>query len=486
MAYIYISSMSFASVIVSALLALAYVFLHRKSWRRSRSLPYPPGPKVTSMPADDAWVEYRKWGREYGELVYIEDRNILILNDSRVAIDLLEKRARIYSDRRMTPIMKLCGAEYNMGFTPYSDNWRRKRKLFQQNFRQSAVNRFHPDQYNKVNEFLRHLITTPDKFMQHTTALSQRIMFSALWGLDVKPEDPLAQNAVKGVSTMGQAFIPGAFPAIEQFPWLRFMPTWFPGCGFARVAEQCIRAVKEGNTIPFDMAMDNLKTGKGTSLIAELASKCEGDSTEIEAIKAMATTSYLGNANCLLPSDQKKINPSRYIAAADTTLSSISSFTLSMVLNPDVQAKGQEEIDRVVGTDRLPTLKTASLCHTSKQFTVKLCDCILRFLSDLSIVRLKMISILVIIFRKYVLQGCSVIPNIWVCVGRYMADNTVWLTIASVLATLNLHKLKDKQGKDISISEDYTSGFFRHPKPFQCSITPRTPYAEKLIIATAS
>jgi len=67
-----------------------------------------------------------------------------------------------------------------------------------------------------------------------------------------------------------------------------------------------------------------------------------------------------------------------------------------------------------------------------------------------------------------------------------MADNTVWLTIASVLATLNLHKLKDKQGNDISISEDYTSGFFRHPKPFQCSITPRTPYAEKLIIATAS
>ena len=36
-------------------------------------------------------------------------------------------------------------------------------------------------------------------------------------------------------------------------------------------------------------------------------------------------------------------------------MSSISSFFLSMVLHPDVQTKGQEEIDRVLGKDRLPT-----------------------------------------------------------------------------------------------------------------------------------
>ena len=83
-------------------------------------------------------------------------------------------------------------------------------------------------------------------------------MSSSLWGLDVHPEDPFAQNVAKSVLAMGQAFLPGAFPAIERFPWLRFMPSWFPGCEFARVAEQCLKTVKEANTIPFDMAMDNL------------------------------------------------------------------------------------------------------------------------------------------------------------------------------------------------------------------------------------
>jgi len=196
---------------------------------------------------------------------------------------------------------------------------------------------------------------------------------------------------------------------------------------------------------------------------------------------------------------------------------------LSMVLNPDVQAKGQEEIDHIVGTDRLPTFED----RLSLPYVEAIYREVMR-LHPPAPLGVEHSSIEDDFYLGYhIPKGCSVIPNIWamnrdpdvyprpddflperfldspgpftsindilaygfgrrVCIGRYMADNTVWLTIACVLATLNLRKPKDKQGNDISISEDYTSGFFRHPKPFQCSITPRTPYAEKFIIATAS
>lgn len=43
-----------------------------------------------------------------------------------------------------------------------------------------------------------------------------------------------------------------------------------------------------------------------------------------------------------------------------------------------------------------------------------------------------------------------------------MADNTVWMTIASVLATLTLRKAKDMEGNEIDIPEEYTSNFFRY------------------------
>jgi len=72
-----------------------------------------------------------------------------------------------------------------------------------------------------------------------------------------------------------------------------------------------------------------------------------------------------------------------------------------------------------------------------------------------------------------------------VCVGRYMADNTVWLAVVSVLATLDLRKAKDNEGKDIDILGEYCKTFFRHPLPYRSAITPRDLQARNLILATA-
>ncbi|KAE9382630.1 cytochrome P450 [Gymnopus androsaceus JB14] len=275
MAQISSTLLASSGLAASTMLALIYFFRRREE---HSTVSYPPGPKGATMPMYDTWVEFRNWGNEYGDLVYLPGMNLLILNHSRVAIDLLEKRGahllgpkQEYNGQTVNSHFR-CGGELNLALAPYSDNWRKNRKLFQQNFRQSTINRFHPDQYAKVHELLRQLITTPDKFMQHILALSQRTIFSTLYGLDVDPDDPIAQT---------------------------------------------------------------MKTGKGSSLIAELATKAEGNLAEITSIKAMGTTSIS--------------------AAADTTASAIDSFILAMVLHPDVQMKGQEEIDRVLGRDRLPT-----------------------------------------------------------------------------------------------------------------------------------
>lgn len=42
-------------------------------------------------------------------------------------------------------------------------------------------------------------------------------------------------------------------------------------------------------------------------------------------------------------------------AGSDTTADGISTFLMTMVTHPEVQKKAQEELDRVVGRDRLPT-----------------------------------------------------------------------------------------------------------------------------------
>ncbi|KAJ3936334.1 MAG: cytochrome P450 1 [Lentinula lateritia] len=418
---------------------------------------YPPGPKVVNMPTLNAWVKYRDWGNKYGDLVYLPKWNTLITNDAGVAIDLLEKRARIYSDRAMSPIMKLCGGENLLSVECYSDKWRRDRRVFQQTFRQAAIAQFYPVQYNKVHEFLRKLLLTPEDFMQHINGISQGLIPKALYGLDIGPEDALARKVAEIIDTFGKALLSGSFPAYEWFPFLIYMPSWFPGCGFKQIASECGKVVEEIYTVPFDLAMNHLQKGSRTSPIVELAMQKPQD---LKEIKAMGTMSIIGKA-CFCAS----------------TMSSICSFILAMCLHPDAQTKGQEEIDRVIGKDRLPTFEDCR--HLP--YVEAIYREVMRLHPPVPL-GFPHISMEDDFYRGYhIPKGCTTMamnrnPNVYqdpdeflperhlksaagpfesidniyaygfgrrVCAGRYMADNTIWLTVASVLAAFTMGKAKD-------------------------------------------
>jgi cytochrome P450 len=47
----------------------------------------------------------------------------------------------------------------------------------------------------------------------------------------------------------------------------------------------------------------------------------------------------------------------RIAAGADTMVSVFMSFVLAMTLHPEIQRKAQEEIDAVIGRDRLPEMR---------------------------------------------------------------------------------------------------------------------------------
>ncbi|KAF9077446.1 cytochrome P450 [Rhodocollybia butyracea] len=281
------------------------------------------------------------------------------------------------------------------------------------------------------------------------------------------------------------------------------MPSWFPGCGFQHIASKSAQGIKEIDTIPFDKAVNNLKMGNGTSLIAELALESEGDPIKLEKIKAMGTISFL--------------------AAADTTMSSIAAFLLTMTQHPDIQSKARAEIDQVIGRDRLPVFEDRqSLPHVESIYRE-----IMRMHPPMPVDAAHLSTEDDFYQGYHIPKGCQVIANIWsfnrdpnvfpepdkfmperflnsptgpftnindifafgfgrrVCAGRHMADNTIWLTIASVLATLDLRNAKDDAGNEVDIPGEYTKTFFRHPLPYRSSITPRDLQARDLILATA-
>ena len=68
-----------------------------------------------------------------------------------------------------------------------------------------------------------------------------------------------------------------------------------------------------------------------------------------------------------------------------------------------------------------------------------------------------------------------------VCPGRYLADASLWISFACMLALFNFEKRKDALGNVIDFEPKFTPTLASRPYPFPCSIIPRDGVnAEKL------
>jgi cytochrome P450 len=73
-----------------------------------------------------------------------------------------------------------------------------------------------------------------------------------------------------------------------------------------------------------------------------------------------------------------------------------------------------------------------------------------------------------------------------VCPGRFIADTSLFIAIATLLATTNIIRAKDADGVDMIPEVESTSGVVCHAKPFPWSAQPRSQEAEALLAATHS
>lgn len=206
------------------------------------------------------------------------------------------------------------------------------------------------------------------------------------------------------------------------------------------------------------------------------------------------------------------------------TVSTIASFFLTMMLYPEVQRKAQAHLDKVIGVDRLPRF--------SDRQDLSYIDCIiweaLRWKPTVPM-GLSHTSVKDDIYEGYSIpKGTTIFPNIWAimhdektypnpsafrperfedrkrnlelginplpevvfgygrraCPGRWLAFDTLWITVASVLAVYNISKAVDDGGAVIEPDTEYTTGIVSRPKPFRVSLIPRSEAALELIRQT--
>ncbi|KAF5315498.1 hypothetical protein D9619_007171 [Psilocybe cf. subviscida] len=486
-------------------------------WTRSshlRSLHLPPGPPlagwlsghVSILPSTKAWKVYTEWTHKYGPVLHLRAYNqrMILLSSMEDCIELLEKRSSLYSDRLSYPIAELMGWDFNSAIMTYGPRWRRQRRLFQQMFRKTTSLAYRPEQTRKVNDMLYGLLTSPEDYRDHIQTVSAAIVMSTAYGYDIQPKkDYLIEIAEDATVRIAMAVMPGA-RLVNDVPILRYIPTWFPGAEFHKFAADTKKLTTQMKELPFKWTQKKVEAGEAVDcIVAEKLPSCqtEEDMVTLREFGAMI-----------------------YAAGADTTTAALNTFFYVMAaVAPDVQIKAQEEIDRVVGRDRLPTYDD----WESLPYTEAIMREVLRWRPVLPIGIPHRVTD-DDIYKGYLIpKGSLIIYNTWAlsrdpsvyndpetfnpdrffdedgnlndddsgytfgfgrrqCPGRHMARATVWLSMATTLWAFNIGKAKDASGKEIPISEEYSDGMISHLRPHACSIIPRFPQAERTIEEAAA
>ncbi|KAF8895363.1 cytochrome P450 [Infundibulicybe gibba] len=492
------------------IISLLRIFINSRRGN-PRGLPFPPGPKgkpiignAQDIPTKDPWLTYTQWGKEYNsDLVHacVLGQHVVVVNSLRAANDLFEKRSRIYADRPRSAMIDLMGWDFNVGLMPLGGRWRRHRRFLHQNLKKEIAHKHQPTQVIKIHDMLRGFLTEPEEFREHIKTMAAAVVMSVFYGYDISPvNDKFVTFSEKAVGNLSDSTFPGAV-AVNWIPALRFLPSWFPGAGFQKYAEETRNLLVLMKELPFQFVRESIATGSSRpSIVGKyLEDNPNADPEEDAIVKESSATGYA--------------------AGADTTVAAIATFIYAMATHPAVQKRAQDELDTVIGA-RLPTIEDRDQLPYVEAIYRE--GFRWRPVLPLSVPHSTCMDD--IYNGYYIPKGAIIMANIWaishdestyedpesfsperffdeqgqlnqdepivwgsgrrVCVGRHLASPAVWLAIANILALFNIQKAKDSAGNEIPISGEYASAMISHPHPFQCLITPRSSEARELIQAT--
>ncbi|KAG5651409.1 hypothetical protein H0H81_008743 [Sphagnurus paluster] len=502
----------------AALLAIVVISYGAHHLLTARRKHYPPGPAASllignlmQMHGDHTEILFKEWAAKFGDIVYIRilNRPMVILSDLQATRDLLEKRSSIYSDRpRFVLFSELMGWHSASTHVRYGPRFRKHRRFIQQIFNQRAAMAFHPLQERETLVLLENLIQDPDAFTKHFKRFAASTIFSITYGHSITSLDDTFLKLVEDATALTVASGSPAATIVDFFPALRHIPTWAPFAGFKRQAIETRKAVDKMMNVPFDMVKKEMRAGSQvrpcfTSTLLEM--HCEPNKGG-------------GGSGSEDEQDIKGAAGTLYAAAEDTTVAVMQTFLLAMTWHPDVFAKAQEEVDTLLGggagvAARLPTLEDRG--------ALPYLECVLKeVLRWNPPVPLGMPHRVMEddVYRGYhIPMGTTVVANIFailhscdqpdvfrperheavsplpdprevvfgfgrrICPGRHFAESSVWCMMANIVATLIVSRTAEDSETSGVPELKVTPGFVRHPKPFACTIRPRSPAFAALI-----
>ncbi|KAF8628629.1 hypothetical protein AX15_003764 [Amanita polypyramis BW_CC] len=484
-------SLVLSSLTAAAAVSAIIVVLLR---HRKQQATYPPGPSpkliignALDVPLKKSWIKYFDWSKKYNsDIIHLSvmGTHIFVLHKMKDVIALLEKRSAIYSGRPSLPVFKLLEVENLTAVMDYGHDWRKHRKLFKEGLRKNLMPSYMRTQTGKVHLLLHLLLNDPEGFMEHCKWLSVAHIMSMAYDYDVVPGqegEGFVKLAEESVNSFSNLFLPSS-TLINVLPFLRHVPPWVPGASTQKMAVKATGKYKE--CILGDLLQHRTKV--------------DGAYEDEDILKNVTATTYIAGVETVSIAKFDPLNWSHW-----QIKTALLNLFFTIVYNPSAQKKAQEEIDRFVGTERLPnfedrsslpyvealvreTLRWRVIAPYGAPHTTTDDDTYNEFYAS-SIV---MANVWAITRDEAVYPDPELFkPERFfssdgtlnddtmeyafgfgrrICPGQPIADTLLWLVTATVLSTFNISKAKDKNGIEVELDLDAFTSSASTMKMFFC------------------
>jgi len=319
------------------------------------------------------------------------------------------------------------------------------------------------------------------------------VIMSIVYDYEVAPGyDDLVEVLKRGSHLALEDLTPETSSIIETFPFVLSLPEWFPGASFRRKAAISKNCAMQMIELPFEHARKREGAGSsGSAMARDLLKRGTHDPSQLELWKDTCGAAF--------------------VAGEATVSSTLHYFILAMLQCPEVQKRAQQEIDAVIGTNRLPDFDDRPNLPYIEAILLE----IFRMYSIVPLGVAHATSADDIYEDILIPKGATIVANVWgmlhnedvypepdifkperflvngklrdvksvdsivygfgrrVCPGRYSADGSIWIGMALILSAFKITKALNERGEEIEFEPTFTYGLVPVPEPFPCSLTPR-------------
>jgi cytochrome P450 len=234
-----------------------------------------------------------------------------------------------------------------LGASGWNDYWRRARRFTQSMLSTSIIQQSIPKQTTEARQMVVDLLKDPSRYTYWLERAGVMVSMKQIYGLSEErglAEKEHVHEICGFMENIERVAVPGVY-LVEFIPWLVHLPMWL--APFKREAKQLVKRHWDYLAPLVQKQSDRYATKQPEQPESFsrrfLKSKQDWNLTDREIVWTLASI---------------------YGGAAGTSSTAMQSLILNMCLFPEWQERVQEEIEQVVGDDRLPDFNDSNRMPT--------------------------------------------------------------------------------------------------------------------------